>query len=335
MSDITSPSGKQSNSIILGDEASQQAISFKMAQAFYSEITGKSEQISEKFTKSFVLSINNINQLHQRIIQSTTQYNIASANASFSITYQNDSSERFSSIEKFITHAATKGMPVEEVDIRYRFLVVLPETKKPQEYRINISLISRTVKLEELREKMQQMKISIPLWQFDSELTCRASIDFTDITVANAFMSVIKNWERTLDEVNTNALIKNVRPFAKYMPAIFKYSLLFTGIYYTLGVVNKYFSSPEAHTTAVFLLVAYIFNFLLWKIGGVAGSKAENHLDQLYEVSYINFSAADTKLANECSNSRKRNMLLGGVYLIGTFLIGVLASGVAGYIFKS
>ena len=298
MSEIINAAEEQTGQIILGDEASHQAISFKMAQAFYNELTGKSEQIREKFTKSFILTIDNIDQLHQRIIQSTAQYNIVSANASFSITYQNDSSERFSSIERFKTHAGAKGMPVEEVDISYRFLVILPETNKPQEYKINISLISRIVKLEELREKMEDMSISMPLWQFDNELTCRASIDFTDVTVANAFMSVIKSWERTLDEVDTSPLIKKVRPFAKYMPTIFKYGLLLAGSYYTIGVVDKYFASPEAQTTAVFLLVAYLFNFLLWKIGLNTGNRSEKHLNQLYEVSYIYFSGADKKLAS-------------------------------------
>lgn len=335
MSEIIDASEEQGGQIILGDGASQQAISFKMAQAFYSELTGKSEQISEKFTKSYILTINNIEQLHQRIIQSTAQYKVVSANASFSIKYQNDSSERFSSIERFKLHAGAKGIPVEEVDISYSFLVVLPETKKPQEYKINISLLSRTVKIEDLRRKIEDINISIPLWQFDNELTCRASIDFTDITVANAFMSVIQSWERTLDEVETSSLIKNIRPFAKYMPSVFKYGLLLVGSYYTLDVVDKYFSSPTAHTTAVFVLIAFIFNFLLWRIGLNTGNKSERHLNQLYEVSYICFSGADKKLADECTSTRNKNIVYGGLYLAGTFLIGVLASGVASYIFKS
>lgn len=333
MQEIINSSGDEAGRILLGDDASQQAISFRTAQAFYNEITGKTEQISEKFTKSFVLSIENIGQLHHRIIQSTTQYRVISANASFSITYQNDSSERFSSIERFNAHASAKGIPVEEVDISYRYLIVLPDTNKPQEYRINISLISRVVKLEGIRQEMAEIDVSMPLWRFDSKLTCRATIDFTDITVANSFMSVIKSWERTLDEVETNLLIKKVRPFAKYMPSIFKYSLLLAGAYYTFGVVEKYFSSPEPQTTAVFLLIAYLFNFLLWKIGSYAGSKSEIHLNQLYEVSYINFSSADKKLAAECNATRKRNVLLGALYFAGTFVVGVLASGLANYIF--
>lgn len=334
MEDIVEVSEENTGEIILGDDASQQAISFRAAQAFYNEITGKTEQISEKFTKSFILTIENIGQLHQRIIQSTAQYRVVSANASFSISYQNDSSERFSSIERFNTHASSKGLPVEEVDISYRFLVVLPNTSKPQEYRINISLISRVVKLESIRKDMEEMNLSMPLWQFDSRLTCRATIDFTDITVANSFMSVIKSWERTLDEVETSLVLKKIRPFAKYMPSVFKYCLLILGAYYTLGVVDTYFSLPEPKTTAIFLLLAYLFNFILWKIGSYAGKKSEAHLNQLYEVSYINFSSADRKFASECKSTRSKNILLGSLYVAGTFLVGVLASGVANYIFK-
>jgi hypothetical protein len=207
--------------------------------------------------------------------------------------------------------------------------------KKPQEYRINISLISRIVKLEGIRESMEEMGISVPLWQFDNKLTCRVSIDFTDVTVANAFMSVIKSWERTLDEVDTNPLIKKIRPFVKYLPTTFKYGLLLVGSYYTFGVVDKYFASPEAHTSAVFLMVAYLFNLLLWKIGLNTGKKSEKYLNQLYEVSYIYFSGADKKLANECSSTRRKNIIFGGLYLVGTFLVGVLASWAANYIFKS
>lgn len=333
MSEVISPDSEQGGQVILGDETSQQAISFKMAQAFYSEITGKSEKISEKFTKSFILTIENVEQLHKRIIQATTQYNVVTANASFSVEYQNDSSERFSSIERFKAHAGTKGVPVEEVDINYNFLFVLPGTKKPQEYRINIRLVSRAVKLEDLKERTNGMPFSLPLWQFDNSLTCRASIDFIDITVANAFMSVIKSWNNGLEEVEISETLKKLRPFSKYMPALFKYGLLTAGVIYTFGVVDQYFVSVHPKTTAMFVLLAYLFNFVLWKAGSFSGRKAEHHLDQLYDVSYILFSGADKTLAKNCTAEKRKNTLMSAGYLVGTFILGVLASGAANYIF--
>lgn len=321
--------------ILLGDEASKQAISFKMAQAFYSEITGKSEKISEKLTKSFILTIENVNQLHKRVLQATTQYSVATANVDFSVAYKNDSSERFSSIERFITHAGNKGAPIEEVDINYNFLFVLPGTQKPQEYRINIRLISRMVKLEDLRERMFGMSVSMPLWQFDGKVTCRVSIDYIDITVANSLMSVIKTWNKGLDEVQTNSIIKNIRPFARYLPTAFKYGLLAAGTCYTLSIVDDYFSSPTAQTTAVFILIAYLFNFVLWKVGLFTGRRAEHHLNLLYEVSYISFSGADKKLATQCFDMKRNNTLISACYLVGTIAIGIISSGIAGYLFKS
>lgn len=335
MADIMNNGDEMESQVILGDESSQQAISFKMAQAFYSEITGKAEKISEKFVKSFILTIENIDQLHQRIIQSTTQYNVVSANVSFSVEYQNDSSERFSSIERFKAHAGAKGIPVEEVDINYNFLFILPGTQKPQEYRINIRLISRVVKLEDLREKTEDMPFSVPLWQYDNELTCRASIDFIDITVANAFMSVIKTWNNALDEVETNTIIKKLRPYSRYLPVLFKYGLLLAGTYYTFAVVDKYFISSSPKTTAMFVLIAYLFNFILWKVGLFLGRKSEYHLDQLYEVSFISFSGADKNLAKQCTSAKRKNTIYSACYLAGTFILGVLASGVANVVFQS
>ena len=335
MTDIICNDDGDGGQVILGDETSQQAISFKLAQAFYSEITGKAEKISEKFVKSFVLTIDNIDQLHQRIIQSTTQYNVVSANVSFSVEYQNDSSERFSSIERFKTHAGAKGVPVEEVDISYNFLFILPGTQKPQEYRINIRLISRVVKLEDLREKTEDMPFSVPLWQYDNELTCRASIDFIDITVANSFMSVIKTWNSALDEVDTSAVLKKIRPYSRYLPALFKYGLLAAGVYYTYGVVDSYFVDSEPKTTAMFVLIAFLFNFILWKFGLFAGRKSESHLDQLYEISFISFSGADKNLAKRCAAAKRKNTIFSICYLVGTFILGVLASGMANVIFQS
>lgn len=322
-----------SGQIILGDETSHQAISFKLAQAFYSEITGKSEKITENLTRSFVLTIENVQQLHQRIIQSTTQYNVASANVAFSVEYRNDSSERFSSIERFMTHAGSKGIAVSEVYINYRFLIILPETSKPQEYRINIRLISRVVKLEEIRETMGELSFSIPLWEFDSGSTCRVSIDFIDITVANSFMSVVKNWNNGLDEVDTNMFVKKIRPIAKHMPSAFQYGLLFAGSYYTLDAIDQYFSAPQAHTTAMFILVAFLFNFIMWKLGNFTGSKTESHLNGSYEMSYISFSGADKKLAQECSTTKRNNALISAAYVVGTIVIGVLSSGISALIF--
>ncbi|WP_114783858.1 hypothetical protein [Vibrio tetraodonis] len=335
MTEIITSETPEDKEIILGDDSSNQAISFKLAQAFYNEITGKSERVTEDFNPSFILTMDNISQLHHRIIQSTTQYNVQSANASFSVEYVNDSSERFSSIERFMAHAGSKGQPVEEVAISYNLLVVLPQTHKPQEYRINILLASRSAKVEGMKEQIDVIPFSIPLWQFESKFTCRASVDFVDITVANSFMSVIKNWIDCLEVTSMNPVLKWVRPTSKYLPLIGQYSLLAIGAYFTNQHVSSYFENPEPTTTASFVLIAFLFNFLLFKFGRFIGYKSERHLDSIYQLSYIDFSGADRRLATESSSSVKKNIVKSIAYILFSITVALVSNELSKQIFIS
>jgi hypothetical protein len=335
MSEITPPESQEDNEIILGDESSHQAISFKLAQAFYNEITGKSEKVTEEFNPSFILTMENVKQLHQRIIQSTTQYNVQSANASFSVEYVNDSSERFSSIERFMTHAGTKGQPVEEVAISYNLFVILPQTNKPQEYRINITLVSRSAKVEGMKKQMDVIPFSISLWQFETQFTCRASVDFIDITVANSFISVIKSWVDCLEVTSINPVLKKIRPLSKYLPLLGQYGLLAVAAFYTYEQLPIYFQNSEPSTTAAFVLIAFLFNFLFFKAGRFIGYKAERHLDSIYQLSYINFSAADKRLVEESSASVRKNITKSIGYILLTIILAVLSNGISKYIFGS
>jgi len=66
-----------------------------------------------------------------------------SFNYTISVSYVNDSSERYSSIERFNLHAGSKGKVVESVSIEYRLLIVLPKVQRPQEYKITATIESR------------------------------------------------------------------------------------------------------------------------------------------------------------------------------------------------
>jgi len=326
---------QENQKVILGDSTSEKAISFQLAQAFYNEITGKSERLTDEFSTSFILTMANVEQLHHRVIQSTVQYNIVSANTSFSVSYTNDSSERFSSIERFTAHAGAKGVAIDEIDINYNLLVILPKTNKPQEYRINIKLVSRTAKIESMKADIAELPVSIPLAQFESKFTCRVSIDFVDVTVANSFMSVIKSWNDCLEVTDFNKFIRVLRGFSDWFPVMCQYGLLLMGSYLTYSSIESFFKVPTPESTATFLLFSVLFNFLLFKIGLFIGRRAERNLDQTYQMSYINFSGADVKLAKDSTKSVQGSVIKSFVYVLGSVVLGVISSGIASYIFKS
>jgi len=303
MSDVIPAGDGAPKDLVLGDDSSQQALSFKLAQAFYNEITGRSERIVEEFNPSFILNIANINQLHHLIVQSTAQYNVCTANASFSVEYINDSSERYSSIERFNAHAPVKGIAVEEVDISYRLLVVLPQTQKPQEYRINVRLMSRVAKVEKMKKELEDTPFSFPFWQLENKFTCRVSIDFVDVTVAHAFMAVVKSWINCLEVIPPGKIIRYIRPYSKHFPFLSKYALLTVAAFLTTKSAANVFQNELPETTALFVLYAFLFNFMFFNLGRYFGQKADRFLDQTYNPSYINFSGADSLLSRESSSA--------------------------------
>ena len=81
-------------SVFVHNGTELQAISLQQAQALYRELTGKSERIYERYNDSVIVSFENIEQLHRRITQCYTQYNVKSSSTNFSISYDDKSSER-------------------------------------------------------------------------------------------------------------------------------------------------------------------------------------------------------------------------------------------------
>lgn len=337
MNDIVSivGEGDENEPIRIGDDSVHKSISFQLAQDFYNEITGKSERLTEKIQSSFVLTLSDIEQLHHRLVQSREQYNVASENVAFSVKYVGDSSERYSSLERLKLHAGHKGRAIEQIDLVYNLLLVLPKTRRPQEYKISISLVSRVAKIEEMRDEFDPFPFPFPLFQFERLKTGEAKIDFVDITVANAIMSTIKTWADGLPTSQTPHMIKVLRAKSRYAPAILKYGFLALVAFY----ISRY--SKEILTTGVglretaeFILYSILSSFVFYRIGLFIGEIAERNLGQIYEISYINFTPADERLVEKS----RAKVIWSGIYsaisLFIAFLIGIASSIVATFLLK-
>lgn len=337
MNDIVNIAGEGDDNepIRIGDDSAHKSISFQLAQDFYNEITGKSERLTEKIQSSFVLTLSDIEQLHHRLVQSTEQYNIASENAAFSIKYVGDSGERFSSLERLKLHAGHKGRAIEEIDIVYNLLLVLPKTRRPQEYKISISLISRVAKIEGMRDEFDAFSFPVPLFQFERLKTGEATIDFVDITVANAIMATIKSWADGLPTSQTSHILKVLRSKSRHAPAILKYGFLALVAFYISKYSKEHLTAGIGlRETAEFILYSILTSFIFYRIGLFIGEIAAKNLGQIYEISYINFTPADERLVEKSRAKVFRSGIYSGASLFVAFVIGIASSIVATYLLK-
>jgi hypothetical protein len=317
--------------VVLGSEQASSKISFQLAQDFYSEITGKSENLKERENDSFILTLSNIEQLDYRINQLTEQYNICSSSEIYSIKYVDDSSERFSSLERLKLHAGSKGSAVEEINIQYNLLIILPKTQRPQEYKVKATLVSRVSKIEKMKDELGPIAIGIPLYQFERMKTAIFSIDYIDASVANALMSSLKSWFNGLEKSSTSKPLKFGRSVSHYFPALFKYSLLALSCYYSYTVSEQFVAekSTNLHSTSLYILSVLLTVFLSYKAGDFLGRKAEISLDKIYEPSYIKLSEADETFVRNASTENTKNLYIFFGSTLFTTLLGVFSSIIA------
>lgn len=316
--------------INLGEDKVSSQISFQMAQDFYNEMTGKSENIKDYSRESFILKLHHIEQLHHLLEQSLEQYNIQAFNESYSVNYVDDCSERFSSLAKLKLQVCSRGSAIEDISIQYNILIVLPKTKRAQEYKIHLKLASRVAKLERMRDEMDAMPIEIPLFQFEKQKIAVFSIDYIDISVANALMSVIKGWFNNIEKNQLNSTIKEARKYSQFLPRLFKYGLLGLCSYFSYAASKTYVNGDEdLNAVVVFLLLSSLSLFVSYRLGKYLGRKAEINLDSIYEQSYISFSGADENFVATSAIKIKssRNKVI--ISLIGAVIIGASGSLIA------
>ncbi len=201
MSDVMDGSAGGTDKVInLGKGDASRQISFQLAQDFYSEITGKSEEIEEDYRDPVVITRHDIEQLNHYVHQTLEQYQVASCSYNISVKYIKDSSERYSSIERFSIHAERKGKAVENVTLVYRVLILLPKIDRPQEYKISIVLRSREAEVESMREDLILLKYGFPILFFERSTTVSFRIEFIDISVARAIMGSLDRWKDGLEK---------------------------------------------------------------------------------------------------------------------------------------
>lgn len=323
----------ENNVVVIGNEKASEKISFQLAQDFYNEFTGKSERLRELYSDPFILKLSHVEQLHHRLEQSTEQYNICSFHQTYSVNYVDDSSERFSSLERLKLHVGARGSAVEEVIIKYNILIVLPKTNRPQEYVISVRMASRVAKIESLRNKLESVPFEVPLHQFETANAASFNIEYVDSTVANALMSVIKNWFNTIDKNTIPSSVKTARKFSHFAPRLTKYSLLFLVSYYVYVSSDKFLSSSvDIKTAVLFTLGSVLIAHLSIRLGMFFGKRIEYNLDSIYEQSYINFSGADDNFVAKSSTKIKASKIKASAHLIASIVVGISCSLIANWI---
>lgn len=186
------PDGGSGDIAIIGESSNAKAISLQTLQGIYNELTGKSEKVGKSYTKPIQVKFSDLEQLNHKILQTCEQYNICSANCSITVFYVDDTRDQFSSFDRFRLHNAGCTNPVESILFKYNFLVILPKTKQPQSYTINIRLASRVAVMRRMDGEFYGPPPQII--RIMGNRTAVVEVEYIDYMVARNLLNIVDEW---------------------------------------------------------------------------------------------------------------------------------------------
>jgi len=310
------------------DLGAGQLVSMKAVQQIYSEITGRTESLERAYKTNHSIGFDDLCQLDAKIKQLHEQYNIVSKNCSVTLFHLDDQKQTFSSFERFKLFDRTTLSPVENVRIEYNFLIVLPQMRKPQSYKIEINIHSRAAMMK--RANGDAGLRSTMFYEFLAPNTAHVEIEYVDYTVARNFQGAIDGWFKALPEHETGWFLKPLKQLTGYYIFAFRLVLV-AGFLVTCYIhFSAVLSGIVPSQTALFQAAAVTFGGMLLMsiVSGKIGSVAAEAVKRVQCKSYVNLTRGDEIAFKGMSASNRLSWLK----VFGSIVIAVGVKVLAAYL---
>ncbi len=297
-----------------------QNVSMQLVQSIYNEITGKKETIARRYHDNHQTVFSDLKTLNTKIEQLYEQYKIVSKNCSVSIYYLNDCREIYSSFERFELYDSTSISPVENVLLEYNFLIILPNTQKPQSYKIEINLTSRValMKRQRLETGLERKLFSI----MGRMRTAGIEIEYIDYTVARNFMVAIEEWFKSIHKIELSKFLNFSERHSEYIPIIYQ---IITVAILTTALFSNHESLLGSNPSVITLFGAAIlsmgsFYFVLIVVRKL-GRISESAFDFYKPASGLKLNRGDEIAFKEYETSNRKQLV--GLLVATLLTIGI------------
>jgi hypothetical protein len=302
------PSGNvdQNNDDIGIVRIADQPVSMKVIQSIYNQITGKTEKIGRSLSDDHDINLGALKQLNHKINQMLEQYNVFGKNCSVTLYHVDDCKNQYSSFERFELYDSSSMSPCENVQLKYNFLIVLPETKQPQSYKIIVNLHSRVA----LKQKAEsEHGISRRIIRMVTKRTGQYDIEYVDYTVARNFQTAIEHWYSSVVKGKENKIVQFLQDRSEHFASIFR--ILTVAILSFVIFKNSESLIGELPTLqSVFSAGVFSFSsiYFLGMIAFKLGSFTERSIDGHQAISGLRLNIGDENSFESYANSNSKSL---------------------------
>lgn len=267
---------------------------FKVAQAVYNTVTGKTEKLSRAFTKNYTVDLGALVQLHDKCQQMIAQWSdqILGQNNSVTVIHLHDNKQQFSSFERFKLYDCTKTAPVEALFYESNFLLKGPQGKG-HPYKFTVRIVSRVAAYKGMRDgnapSFVMRMVEIP--------AIMVEIEYVDYIIARNIMTSIESWVDHVESAVTPKTIDFLQRYSEWFaPSLSGIMLLISGC--VMAKVSREWITASANHAdlAHFMIFAFVVIMASTRIARILGKILESQVDSILAISYVKLNKGDDRL---------------------------------------
>ena len=284
------------------DPVELDAATLQYYQAIYKNLTERSERSLTMKSERHKIGFENILNLHRLIEQTAQTMTVIGSSIQINQRSSDDTSDRWSSMEKFRIHGCNVQHVTAELEIVYNFLIQLPHAPEPGQYKITIGLRNALHELDSRRKSPSDLD-SIDIYMMSNMATARWEIEYTDLSVARSFSHIISNWYESLPKHSVPFAEKISRFSQSYISAALRVlSVLIIG--YSIFGATLWSSGPlSSGRVAIFIMLLYIAHIVSTPLI----NRLSKRMHCIRSAASLNFTSADADLLKD--EDKKRGTL--------------------------
>ncbi|MBX9895718.1 MAG: hypothetical protein K2Y09_11160 [Nitrosomonas sp.] len=304
-------------------------VPLKVYQDVYHQVTGRTEQIRQRYSQNLLIDFSEVEQLHHKIKQLCDIHKIVASNEAISIFHDKDRKEQFTSFERFRLYNANASSPSVTVVLKYNFSIIPAGLDRPQEYVVTIRLISRIAILSKIESEAPPF-VRGGIYGFMAGNTAEVTIEYADYVIARGFLEAIDDWIRGCKSEPDMGWAKFLQRWSHLLPKTIKLIAAAAIIFFALQAVPIFITNlTDPQLWARFIILFGGSFYLIINLAEITGSMIEDAIDSFTVISYLNLNKGDKKLIDDFNNRKNRVIFKFVLGCFLTILLGIISSKIA------
>ena len=291
--------------------AALSAKDLELAQVIYKKITEKTEKTIQRYSEKYIIDLDSIKQVYNKLEQITNSWTTIGPNCEVSVTYSDDTTDTFSSAERFFMMDTSKASPILEIAFKYSFLhqTVISENEKPfQPYSVTIRILNANAvyEKEDITPSMFKRFVGASLI---------VEFEYVDYMIVKSLISTVDSWVEGLDLIKNPKILNFFKKKYNYGGKFFAF------IFFTIScllILLRPLQLNFSNLKNCFIIILLIIAGCTF-IGNIMGSKIEELIDSLMNNTRIVITNGDKKLLKKFEDRNKKSVF----WLIFNFIISV------------